>query len=191
MSAPSVEFWDRYVTKIQSFMYSGTSGFLAFLAFRVVFPLLHLGWIRQAILERKSREAFHQLCHKHDKQLAVCAWLLDTLLPCFALFAGVPRRQMNLGLGRENFSVIVNHILFNTDLVHDNYFYLGAFLKGFQLRACLDPPPRTHTPTLTIQSNPQYNPYPRDNKQATSWASTRRSAAPATSSASTSVRPRD
>lgn len=130
MSAESVEFWDRYVTRIQSFMYSGTSGFLAFLAFRVVFPLLHLGWIRQAILERKSREAFHQLCHQHDKQLAVCAWLLDTLLPCFALFAGVPRRQMNLGLGRENFSVIVNHILFNTDLVHDNYFYLGALVGG-------------------------------------------------------------
>lgn len=47
------------------------------------------------------------------------------MLPCFALFAGVPRRQMNLGLGRENFSVIVNHVLFNTDMVHDNYFYAG------------------------------------------------------------------
>ena len=128
MSAESVEFWDRYVTRIQSFLYSGTSGFLAFLAFRVVFPLLHLGWIRKAILERKSRDDFHKLCQQHEKQLAVCSWLLDTLLPCFALFAGVPRRQMNLGLGRENFSVIVNHILFNTDLVHDNYFYLGACL---------------------------------------------------------------
>ena len=58
-------------------------------------------------------------------QIAICSWLLDTLLPCFALFAGVPKRQMNLGLGRENFSVIVNHVLFNTDLVHDNYFYAG------------------------------------------------------------------
>lgn len=57
--------------------------------------------------------------------MQVCAWLLDTMLPCFALFAGVPRRQMNLGLGRENFSVIVNHVLFNTDMVHDNYFYAG------------------------------------------------------------------
>jgi hypothetical protein len=59
-------------------------------------------------------------------QIAICSWLLDTLLPCFALFAGVPKRQMNLGLGRENFTVIVKHVLFHTDMVHDNYFYAGG-----------------------------------------------------------------
>lgn len=32
---------------------------------------------------------------------------------------------MNLGAGRENFSVIVEHVLFKTDIVHDNYFYAG------------------------------------------------------------------
>eukprot|EP00952_Eustigmatos_sp_NYUAD-ZCMA_P000535 2046-Eustigmatos_ZCMA.PRE.1 len=58
MSAESVEFWDRYVKKITSIMYSGTSGFLAFLAFRIVFPLLHLGWIRKALVQRLSREDF-------------------------------------------------------------------------------------------------------------------------------------
>lgn len=58
-------------------------------------------------------------------QITILAWLLDTLFPCFALFAGVPRRQMNLGSGRENFSVIVEHVLFKTDIVHDNYFYAG------------------------------------------------------------------
>jgi len=198
LSPLAVEFWDGYVKRVTSFMYSGkldvwlvfsckkiwiaasqgecatpflivigwwvmymagTSGFLAFLAFRVVFPLLHLGWIRQAIQERITREEFIALCHEHDSQvllygchqlvacgcnssvvwpclivscpfhfspqIAICSWILDTLLPCFALFAGVPKRQMNLGLGRENFSVIVNHVLFNTDLVHDNYFYAG------------------------------------------------------------------
>lgn len=113
MSAPSVEFWDSYVHKINSFMYSGrrtfsslslprkrallssprphartghsysasgmasylvspgTSGFLAFLAFRIVFPLLHLGWIRKAILARMSKDEFVALCHKHDKQIQV------------------------------------------------------------------------------------------------------------------------
>ena len=136
MSAASVEFWDRYVQKIQSFMYSGSSGFLAFLAFRVVLPLLHLGWIRQAILQKLSKDDFLALCHTHEKQIAICSWLLDTMLPCFALFAGVPRRQMNLGLGRENFSVIVNHVLFNTDLVHDNYFYLGYILGEYTEECC-------------------------------------------------------
>lgn len=136
LSAASAEFWDRYVVKIQSFMYSGSSGFLAFLAFRVVLPLLHLGWIRQAILQRMSKDDFLVLCHTHEKQIAICSWLLDTMLPCFALFAGVPRRQMNLGFGRENFSVIVNHVLFNTDLVHDNYFYLGYILGEYTEECC-------------------------------------------------------
>ncbi len=136
LSAESAEFWDRYVLKIQSFMYSGTSGFLAFLAFRVVLPLLHLGWIRDAILKRMSKDDFLALCHTHEKQIAICSWLLDTMLPCFALFAGVPRRQMDLGKGRENFSVIVNHVLFNTDLVHDNYFYLGYILGEYTHECC-------------------------------------------------------
>lgn len=109
---------------------TGTSGFLAYLAFRIVFPLLHLGWVRKAILQGVSKQEFHALCHTHEKQIQICSWLLDTMLPCFALFAGVPRRQMNLGNGRENFSVIVNHVLFNTDMVHDNYFYLGKLVTS-------------------------------------------------------------
>ena len=74
-----------------------------------------------------SREEWLKLCKEHEKQIRVCAWLLDTMLPCFALFAGVPRRQMQLGNGRENFSVIVNHVLLKTDMIHDNYFYAGLY----------------------------------------------------------------
>ena len=98
---------------------------MAYIAFRVVFPLLDLDWIRQATLQGVSNIEFIALCHTHEKQVKICAWLPDAMLPCFALFAGVPKRQMDLGKGRENFSVIVNHVLFNTDMVHDNYFYLG------------------------------------------------------------------
>lgn len=50
---------------------SGTSGFLAFLAFRIVFPLLHLGWIRKAIQDRLTKEQFVALCHEHEKQIKV------------------------------------------------------------------------------------------------------------------------
>lgn len=111
----------------------------------------------------------------------VCAWLLDTMLPCFALFAGVPRRQMNLGLGRENFSVIVPHVLMNTDMVHDNYFYAGRPIVSSLLEQEAQPFFFTsgHPLTLTpVDSTPQ----------ATSWASTRRRTARATSRRRTSTR---
>lgn len=136
MSQLGTDFWDGYVKKINSFQYSGTSGILAFFAFRIVFPLLWLGWIRRAILEKIPKEEFHRRCDAHKRQISILAWFMDTLLPCFALFAGVPKRQMKLGDGRENFSVIVNHVLYNTDLVYDNYFYLGYILGEYTEECC-------------------------------------------------------
>ena len=136
MSKLGTDFWDGYVKKITTFQYSGTSGLLAFFAFRVVFPLLWLGWIRKAILEKIPQEEFHRRCDAHKRQISILAWFMDTLLPCFALFAGVPKRQMKLGDGRENFSVIVNHVLYHTDLVYDNYFYLGYILGEYTEECC-------------------------------------------------------
>ena len=53
LTAPSAEFWDEGVNTIKSFMYSGTSGNMSYILFRVLFPIFGLGFIRKEI-DRKS-----------------------------------------------------------------------------------------------------------------------------------------
>ena len=47
MDAASLEFWDEKLPSFKGFMYSGSSGWLAYFLFRVVFPALGFGWIRR------------------------------------------------------------------------------------------------------------------------------------------------
>jgi len=42
LSAPSAEFWDDGIHTIKSFMYSGTSGNMSWILFRILFPLFGL-----------------------------------------------------------------------------------------------------------------------------------------------------
>jgi S-adenosylmethionine:diacylglycerol 3-amino-3-carboxypropyl transferase len=52
-------------------------------------------------------------------------------------FAGVPERQMALGLHRpNNLALVIERIFFNTDLVKDNYFYAGYFLGYYTPENC-------------------------------------------------------
>ena len=49
MDAPSLEFWDKKLPSFGGFMYSGSSGWLAYFLFRVLFPVLGFGWIRRDV----------------------------------------------------------------------------------------------------------------------------------------------
>ena len=52
-------------------------------------------------------------------------------------FAGVPERQMNLGIHRpNNLAMVTERIMFQTDLVNDNYFYSGYFLGYYKPHNC-------------------------------------------------------
>jgi ubiquinone/menaquinone biosynthesis C-methylase UbiE len=130
LTEPSRKFWDQYIQSIKSFMYSGTSGWMAFFLFRFIMPLFGLGFIRTLILSKPSPEAFQEVVKSKIHRIRRFTWFLDKIvLKCCALFAGVPQLQLNLGLHREdNAGELLDRLLFNTDMVHDNYFYAGYFL---------------------------------------------------------------
>ena len=138
LSPKSAEFWDRGVHEIKSFMYSGTSGHMAHFLFRVLFPLLGLGFVRRCILNDASSEEFHAELNKRQFQLRTLAWILDNLLirgGC--VFAGVPKRQMELGMHRpNNLAIVIDKVFFNSDLVNDNYFFAGYILGEYTKKNC-------------------------------------------------------
>jgi hypothetical protein len=59
LSEASRSFWDSKIVgpagakrcKIKTFMYSGTSGWTAYVTFRIFFPLVGLGWLRKAMMD--------------------------------------------------------------------------------------------------------------------------------------------
>jgi hypothetical protein len=138
LSPQSAEFWDTGVYTIKSFMYSGTSGNMAWLLFRVLFPLLGLGFLRRCILRNASKEEFVAEMNKHQYGIRALAWILDNLLirgGC--VFAGVPQRQMALGTHRHNnLAKVIDRVFFHTDMVHDNYFYAGYILGEYTRENC-------------------------------------------------------
>mmetsp|Transcript_30702 Transcript_30702/g.40558 ORF Transcript_30702/g.40558 Transcript_30702/m.40558 type:complete len:724 (-) Transcript_30702:686-2857(-) len=135
LSEPSRKFWDRYVNVIWNFMYSGTSGWAAYILFRVMTPIFGLGFIRELILKKLPVDEFRAKVMEKIHRIRWITWFGDKVaMRVSAIFAGVPQLQLNLGLNRDdNVAVLLDRILFHTDLVNDNYFYAGYFL-GYYTR---------------------------------------------------------
>lgn len=138
LSRPSAEFWDEGVNTISSFMYSGTSGSAAYFALRVLLPLFGLGFIRRELVKGTTKEELAKLLTNNSYSIRAIAWVLDNiLLRGGCCLAGVPERQMALGLHRpNNLAQVIERIFFKTDLVNDNYFYAGYFLGYYKPDNC-------------------------------------------------------
>jgi len=138
LSAPSAEFWDEGVHTIKSFMYSGTSGSAAYIACRILLPLFGLGFIRRELVKGTTKEELARLLTKSSYSIRSLAWVLDNImLRGGCCLAGVPERQMALGLHRNsNLAQVIDRIFFKTDLVNDNYFYAGYFLGYYKPDNC-------------------------------------------------------
>ena len=138
LSAASMEFWDEGIHSIKSFMYSGTSGNMAYVLFRVFLPLFGLGFIRRDLVTGVSPEALRAKLSRCEYRLRSLAWIMDNiLLRGGSCFAGVPERQLNLGMHRpNNLAVVIERIFFNSDMVNDNYFFAGYILGYYQPHNC-------------------------------------------------------
>lgn len=138
LSQPSAEFWDTGIYSIKSFMYSGTSGSMSYVLFRILFPLFGLDFIRRELERGSSQEALLKLIGQRSYAIRAVAWLMDNiLLRGGCCFAGVPERQMALGLHRpNNLAMVIERVFFSTDLVNDNYFYAGYFLGYYTPNNC-------------------------------------------------------
>lgn len=138
MSPPSVEFWDEGIHRIQSFMYSGTSGNMSWFLFRILLPLFGLGFLKRDIISGLSAAELKHKVASHEYALRCLAWLMDNiLLRGGCCLAGVPERQMNLGIHRHNnLGTVIERIFFQTDLVLDNYFYSGYILGYYKPDCC-------------------------------------------------------
>eukprot|EP01041_Mallomonas_annulata_P008145 gene8145-16740_t len=137
LSAPSAEFWDKGVNRINSFMYSGTSGNMSWFVFRVLFPLFGLGFLRRDLVTGTSAEQIAKDITKYQYSIRSIAWLMDNIfLRAGCCLAGVPERQMALGLHRpNNLAMVIERVFFQTDLVQDNYFYSG-YILGYYTKEC-------------------------------------------------------
>lgn len=134
----SKKFWDGHIKTLKSVLYSGTSGILAYFVCRILFRLIGLGFIRQTIVERQSMDEFHVAVKRHSRRLNFFCNVIDTLISQagFAMLAGVPSRQLELGLHRnDNFQTVFKRIC-STDLVHDNYFYYGYIAGEYSALCC-------------------------------------------------------
>ncbi|EDQ91612.1 uncharacterized protein MONBRDRAFT_36263 [Monosiga brevicollis MX1] len=138
MDANAIKFWDSKLPSFSGFMYSGSSGWLAFFLFRVLFPVTGFSWIRAALVEGVSQDDFRRRVKNHEARLEWLAWIADSvLMPIFAPLAGVPEAQLNLGMSREgNVHTIMERVFLNTDLVEDNYFFYGYIVGEYSERCC-------------------------------------------------------
>ena len=134
LSKPSAEFWDDGVHSIKSFMYSGTSGKMAYLLFRILFPLFGLGFIRDELIKNViTKEELCQMIAEKSYAIRCLAWIMDNvMMRGGCCFAGVPERQMALGMHRaNNMALVIERVFFKSDLMNDNYFYSGYILGKY------------------------------------------------------------
>lgn len=85
----------------------------------MIFRFLGLGFIRRTVVEEQSLDALQSECKKHQRRLKVFCWVVDKLISNLggAMLAGVPSRQLELGLHRtDNFQTVFKRIC-STDLV--------------------------------------------------------------------------
>ena len=80
LSAPSAEFWDDGVNTIKSFMYSGTSGNMSYILFRVLFPIFGLSFIRQEIIKKTPKEELLKKIINSSYSIRGIAWLMDNIM---------------------------------------------------------------------------------------------------------------
>mmetsp|Transcript_17242 Transcript_17242/g.41818 ORF Transcript_17242/g.41818 Transcript_17242/m.41818 type:complete len:680 (+) Transcript_17242:53-2092(+) len=134
----SQQFWDSHIKTLKNVMYSGTSGMLAYIVCRVLFRLIGLGWIRHTVVERQSTDEFNAAVKKNGWRLNFFCHVIDYLISSagFAMLAGVPSRQLELGLHRNNNFQTVFERICSTDLVHDNYFYYGYIAGEYSALCC-------------------------------------------------------
>ncbi len=134
LTPASAEFWDTGIHTIKSFMYSGTSGNMSYVLFRILFPLFGLGFVRNELLKNTPRAELLDMISKKSRSIRAIAWLMDNImLRGGCCFAGVPERQMNLGMHRpNNLALVIERVFFKSDLVNDNYFYSGYFLGYYK-----------------------------------------------------------
>lgn len=143
------KMWDDQLPYLKSFMYSGSSGFLAKLLVKVIIPLCGLNFIEDAIRRRMPKGEFLQLVEKYHLQIKAVSWLSDKiLLPAMCLFAGVPKRQLELTNRKTPLGDVLTHIFYNTDLTNDNYFYGGYLLGEFTETCCPRYLMKEHYPAL-------------------------------------------
>jgi hypothetical protein len=110
LSKPSAEYWDDAIYTTKSFMYSGTSGKMAYIFARWVLPLFGLGFIRRELEKGTiTKEQLQKMIANNSYSIRSIAWLCDNIfLRGGCCFAGVPERQMALGesLSRLYFSFL-------------------------------------------------------------------------------------
>lgn len=138
LTEKSKKFWDNHIKSLKSIMYSGTSGILAWFVCRYLFKVIGLGFIRHTIVERQSAEEFNQRLSRASRRLNFFCKVIDFLISQagFAMLAGVPSRQLELGLHRgDNFQTVFKRIT-ETDIVHDNYFYYGYIAGEYSSKCC-------------------------------------------------------
>ncbi|RYG66862.1 DUF3419 family protein [archaeon] len=138
LCATSAEFWDENIHKINSFMYSGTSGSMSYYVFRYFFPLMGLSFIRRELERGTTKQALQKMIANNSYSIRALAWLADNVfLRGGCCLAGVPERQMALGLHRpNNLGMVIERVFFKTDLVNDNYFYSGYILGYYKPENC-------------------------------------------------------
>jgi len=90
-------------------------------------------------LERGTTpEALSKMVADNSYGIRAIAWIMDNImLRGGCCFAGVPERQMALGLHRpNNLAMVIERVFFKTDLVKDNYFYSGYLLGYYKPDNC-------------------------------------------------------
>ena len=73
LSPASAKFWDTGIHTIKSFMYSGTSGSMSYVLFRILFPLFGLGFIRNELLKNTSRDELTNMISKKSASIRAIA----------------------------------------------------------------------------------------------------------------------
>ncbi|KAF8821081.1 hypothetical protein IE077_002480 [Cardiosporidium cionae] len=130
LTKSSQKFWDKYIFRIKNFMYAGTSGKLAFLIFRVIFPLLGLGWVRKYVIGEIEEKEFCEKLEQQDKKIRFICWIAEMFfMKSLCALAGVPKIQLKLGLHRPNNIYTIARKIMSVDLRHENYFY-GGYIAG-------------------------------------------------------------
>ena len=132
LSELSATFWDKGIYVVQSFMYSGTAGVMSWVVVRIILPLFGLGFIRRELLKGTNNGKLQEMIASHGRSLRLMAWFLDNImLRGVCCFSGVPDRQVELGAHRpNNLALVLERVLFRSNLAGDNYFY-AAYLTGF------------------------------------------------------------
>ncbi|CAN0560862.1 unnamed protein product, partial [Ectocarpus sp. 12 AP-2014] len=137
LSPESQKFWDGRVGKDFNFMYSGTSGTVAWVVLRIVAPLLGMGFMRRYLRAGASKEAFvEEVLKRHYRITFFFKIIVKVLSPLLFPFIGVPANQVSLGDGGDLFLGIANKVLLGTDMVNDNYFYTGYILGYYTEKNC-------------------------------------------------------